>query len=410
MDLHKIEEKILAVSPYVKEIFVCIHDGALFALIHPDLEALKDANIINIKEEIRWYAVELYNMKAKEEEKVRGFMVSKDELPKLESGLFDITAINRIVNEQGMTKQEFIEPNNEIYKALKSYISNFSKAEVTPDSHLELDLGLDSLDYVELFVFIQNSFGVYIDEKIFSSNMKMSDLFLYVKEHLVHFDTVDVKWRDILNETDAEELIYSPFIMYTYKTLLLPLFKLYFSFEIKGKENIPSSQCIFAPSHQSMLDGFLLEASLPYPVLKKTFFLAFEQVFGTSLMRPVARHGQSILIDANNNLKLSMQKTAQPLKEGNNVVIFPEGARTRDRKLLEFRPFFAMLSQEYDVPVVPVVIDGSFEALQSGKIFPRPKKIRLTFLKPVYPKNMGTHEIAKRTKEAIQEEMNKNPL
>jgi long-chain acyl-CoA synthetase len=154
-----------------------------------------------------------------------------------------------------------------------------------------------------------------------------------------------------------------------------------------------------------MLDGFLVEATLPYSILKNTFFLAYKQVFGTKLLHPIATHGQTILIDANINLKETMQHTSLPLKKSKNLVIFPEGARTRDRILLEFRPFFAMLSKIHNVPIVPAIIDGSFEALPSGKVLPRPKKVKLTYLKPIYPKDMSYDELTKLVKNTIEEAM-----
>lgn len=408
----KIEKNILQISSFVKEIYVCIHNNKLFAFVHPDFEALKNSNIINIQEEIRWYAIELYNMDVLKDEKVRGFMILKDELPKTKSGEFDFRAIEDLLNKgAGNKTQDYAdEPEDELYRALKLYISTFTKIDISPLSHLELDLGLDSLNYVELFAFIEESFGVYMDEAIFSNIMRLDDLYEYIKEHQKKFLPTHIKWKDILNEKRDEKLKYSPYIMYAYKTILFPFFKLYFRLEVKGKNNIPSTPCIFAPSHQSMLDGFLLEASLPYSILKRTFFLAFELVFGTSLMRPVADNGQSILIDANNHLKRSMQRTAQPLKEENNVVIFPEGARTRDGNMLEFRPFFAMLAKEYNIPIIPVVIDGSFEALESGKIFPKPKKIKLTFLEPIHPDGLEINEISKLTKKAIEEGMTIKPV
>ncbi|MCW8953496.1 MAG: 1-acyl-sn-glycerol-3-phosphate acyltransferase [Sulfurimonas sp.] len=411
MDLKKIENKILSLSPFVKEIVVVIYDNHPFAVMHPDFKALKSAKIINIQEELRWYAVELYNMKVDEDEKVRGYLISKEELPKTDSGEIDLSAINELIkNKKVYTKEESHEPDDELYEAIKEHLKNYTDSHVSISSHLELDLGLDSLDYVELFTFLEESFDVHVDEVIFSNIMKLEDLYEYVKKHHKKFEPTQVEWKDILNKNANHQLIYSPYIMYAYKTLLLPLFKLYFRLEIRAKENIPATTCIFAPSHQSMLDGFILEASLPYKILKRTFFLAFKQVFGTWLLEPVSRNGQSILIDANINLKNSMQLVAQPLKEGSNVVVFPEGARTRDRELLEFRPFFAMLSKEYNVPVVPVVIDGGFEALRTGTIIPKPKKIKLTFLEPIYPDDLSIDEIMHLTREAIANEMKRNPV
>lgn len=397
MDFQKIEDSVLSYTRFIKEIKVTGCEGQLFAFIYPDFDALKEAKIINIEEELRWYAIELYNMESEEAQKIKGYKISTAPL--------GITASNLSKNIE-----KAAEPDDKIYAVLKSYISTLTKGEILPSSHLELDLGLDSLDYVELFVFIEESFGVTIDEAIFSNCMKMQELSLFVKENAKYTKSSAVVWEEILSQKLDEKLVYSPIVMSLYKTVLYPLFRFYFRLEVTGCKNIPSYPCIIAPSHQSMLDGFLIESVLPYKILKKSFFLAYKQVFGTTLLAPISKHGQTILIDANDNLKHTMQYCALPLREGNNLVIFPEGARTRDRKLLEFRPFFAMLSKTFNIPVVPVVIDGSFEALQAGKIVPRPKKIRVTFLKPIAPDGLSVDEITQMTKEAIGSELKRNPI
>ena len=408
MNLHDIQERILLLCPFVKEVVITNQNGHPFALIYPNFQTLKSSFIINIESEIRWYGVELYNMEVHESEKIKGYLISKYPLPKTSSGEFDTAAIQEIVSNKDAKNSKDIpndEPSDNLYQTIKLQLSTLSGETITPESHLELDLGLDSLDYVELFVLIEHSYGVKIDEKIFSSIMTMQELYEYIKKHKEYITPTKVEWEDILNEEHDEKLIFSPFIMFTYKTILLPFFKLFFKLEVKGLENIPNSSCIIAPTHQSMLDGFLIEATLPYPILKNTFFLAFKQVFGTKLLHPIATYGQSILIDANINLKETMQHASLPLKKKKNLVIFPEGARTRDRKLLEFRPFFAMLSKTHNVPIVPIIIDGSFEALPSGKIFPRPRKIKITYLKPIHPGNMSYHELTELVKRTIEDEL-----
>lgn len=386
MDLHTIEDKVLAASPFIKAVSASIQNGSPYVVITPDFEALKEKHIVNIESQLRWYGVELYNMEAKEDEKIRGYKI--------------------LSHERASIPQE--EPDDELYRNLKSFISTITHKSITPSSHLEIDLGLDSLNYVELFTYVEESFGVYMDEAIFSSLMILQDFYTYVKEHQSSFKPTKMDWMHMLSEPIDEQLIYSPFVIFAYKTVLLPFFKLYFRLEVRGVENIPKSSCIIAPTHQSMLDGFLIESTLPYGIVKNTFFLAFEAVFGTKLLRPISNHGQTLLIDADNHLKRSMQRSALPLKEKKNLVVFPEGARTRDRKLLEFRPFFAMLSQTYKVPVVPAIIDGSYEALQAGKLFPRPRKIKITYLKPIYPENLGYEEITRLTREAIENEIKRS--
>jgi len=386
IDLENIKDRILFHSEYVKSVDMVMRDGYPHAIIYPNFKTLQEKNIINIESEIRWYGVELYNMEVEQNHKIRSYEIVSDELEAMD------------------------EPKDEVYATLKNYISKVTKETIHPSSHLELDLGFDSLDYVELFIFIQQSFGVEIDEVTFAKMMRVDALYNYIDEHKKVLKSLEVDWDEVLKEDIDEKLIYSPFIMFFYKTVLFPFFKLYLGMELKGVQNIPKSPCIIAPNHQSMLDGFLIESTLPYKILKRSFFLAYKQVFGTDLLKPIATYGQSILIDANEDLKHTMQYCALPLKEGNNLVIFPEGARTRDRELLEFRPFFAMLSKTFNLPIVPVVIDGSFEALESGKILPRPKKVKVTYLKPIQPENLSYEELSQKVKTAIAQEMIKHPI
>ena len=406
-----IENRILSLCKYVKEILVVQYNNEPFAFIYPDFEELKKAKIINIENEIRWYGIELYNMEVDDSKRLNKYKFFSYSLPKTSLGKFDKELLIQLIDADEYKDIDAIfEPSDELYKKLKSILCGLTTKEVTPSSHVELDLGLDSLDYVELFILIEQSFGVKIDEAIFSKMMVVETLYEYIKEHQRHTKESKMKWDEILNEPIKKKLIYSPIIMSMYKIVLLPFFKLYFRLEVINAKNTPLTSCVIAPSHQSMLDGFLVLATLPFSVLVKSFFIAYKQVFGTGILKPMAIHGQNILIDADKHLKETLQYSALPLKEEKNLVIFPEGARSRDRKLLEFRPFFAILSKTFNVPVVPVVVDGGFEALRSGKSVPRPKKIRVTYLEPIYPKGLSYSEITTLTRDAIDEEMKKNPL
>ncbi|MCD6433493.1 MAG: glycerol acyltransferase, partial [Sulfurimonas sp.] len=140
MDLQKIEDRILFHSPYVKKVKVIMRDNYPFATIYPNFEALKEANIINIESEIRWYGIELYNMEVDDSKKIRGYEI-----------IAEITVV-------------LDEPDDEVYRVLKLYVSTLTQEKISLYSHIELDLGLDSLDYVELFIFVEKSFGVEIDE------------------------------------------------------------------------------------------------------------------------------------------------------------------------------------------------------------------------------------------------------
>jgi len=378
----------MQIANFVKEIAVKQIDGTHIAYVYPDFEALKKEKIVNIEEQIKWYAVEIYNMDPLKGIRLDGYRILKEPLSAAD-GAFKKS--NECADE----------PDSELYRQIKAHLQEMTTEAVCPDSHLELDLGLDSLDYVMLFAFVEKSFGVHLDEALFAERMVMRDLCDYVAQKHLKAEIQEVKWSDIISEPINYRLPYAPFVMLLYKVTLLPLFKLYFRFSVEGRENIPDVPCIIAPSHESMLDGFIVEASLPYGILKKTFFLAFEVVFGRSFLGMLSSVSQMLMIDINHNLKTAMQRTAEPLKKGANVVIFPEGARSRDGKLLPFKKFYAILSRELNVPVVPVMIDGTFEAMRAGRIFPRPAKVRLKYLPAVYPDGLTYEEINARVKTAI---------
>jgi long-chain acyl-CoA synthetase len=411
INILKIERTILKISNVVKEVAVFMHNKQLFALIYPNFQKAKERKIIRLENEIRWYAVELYNIKAPKDQKIKGYQIVQTPLPKNDKGEVKRSELEKFMKEQALQSKNLEnEPKDEVYQSIKTFLSTLTIEPITSSSHLELDLHLDSLNYIKLFTFIEKSFGVYIDEVLFSQMLILGELCHYVDEKKQKITVTDINWKTILNEQISFDLNYSTLPIMIYKTLFLPLYKVYFSLKVSGSENFPKQPCIIAPSHQSMLDGFILAAALPYNVLRKTFFLAFQVVFDTRIMRLIMQSSQTIMIHVNKDLKVSMQKSTVPLRNGQNLVIFPEGARSRDRELLEFKKFFAILSIELDIPVVPVVLDGTFEAMPAGKLFPRPAPVIIKYLDPIYPKGLSYDELVAKVKEAIHEEMIKHPL
>ena len=404
-----IETKVMELSLLVKEIAVVEEAGELCAYITPDFEEAARAGVVNLREEIRWYAVELYNMHAEASRKIRCYHVVAKALPRDEGGSIDMAALKQWQSKEMQSYEDDID--DALYLTLKAYVEGLTDEPVYPSSHFEFDLGLDSLDHVELFAYVEEGFGVKIHDRSFAAMMTPRELWHYVMAHRSKMEPHPVSWPKLLRHKEGVHLHEMPWVLTLYRWLALPLFRLYFRLAISGGEKLPDVPCIIAPSHQSMLDGFIISAALPQRVLRNTFTLAFEKVFGRGLMTPVARFGQLVLIDVNNDLKDAIESSAVPLMEGKSLVIFPEGARSRDRQLLEFRPFFAMLSKEFNVPIVPVVLDGTFEALRAGMLFPRPAKVVVKYLDPVYPKEDESAEVlAARVKRAIKEEMEAHPL
>jgi len=82
VNIPKIEQTILKISNVVKEVAVFIHNDHLFALIYLNFQEAKNRKIIRLENEIRWYAVELYNMEVKNDQKIKGYQIIQTPLPK----------------------------------------------------------------------------------------------------------------------------------------------------------------------------------------------------------------------------------------------------------------------------------------------------------------------------------------
>ena len=140
--------------------------------------------------------------------------------------------------------------------------------------------------------------------------------------------------------------------------------------------------------------------------MKHTYIYAKEKHWRRSWQKFLARKNNIILMDINKDLKLSIQKMAEVLKRGKNLIIFPEGTRSKDGKLGELKKTFAILSQELNVPVVPVSIRGGHKIMPVGAKFPKLfRKVSVKFNKPVYPKNLSTDNIVEKVQEILLKQL-----
>jgi long-chain acyl-CoA synthetase len=73
------------------------------------------------------------------------------------------------------------------------------------------------------------------------------------------------------------------------------------------------------------------------------------------------------------------------LRRGKILLAFPEGSRSRDGGIKEFKKGVGIIAKELNIPIVPVAISGTYEMLPSGKLFPKPSHVRVSFGKPIYP-------------------------
>ena len=135
------------------------------------------------------------------------------------------------------------------------------------------------------------------------------------------------------------------------------------------------------PNHASFLDTLLAFAYIPCnfrDVIK-------EEVFSIPLLGLVLRRSGQIPMDRNNPWKAlkSLRQAADLLKQGVSVLVFPEGTRTPNGEIQEFKTALFILPIRSRIPVVPVLIEGTFQALKRGSILVNPVPLKLTFFDPI---------------------------
>ncbi|MGL4864926.1 MAG: AMP-binding protein [Cetobacterium sp.] len=418
-----VEAEIMKETDLIEEVAVAEYQKHLIAIVYPNFKVLEERGIANAKEAIKWEVVDKYNMTAPAYRKILDIVIVKEELPKTKLGklrrfmLKDlITGVTAKVTdsetesvkskpaEKKVSTSEEI--NTEEFKQISKFINTLhDDAHIIPESHLEIDLGLDSLDIVEIITYIQNTFGVNIAEEEFARIKTVEALCEYVREKGGNFEESEVNWKKIFEEPVELNMPTSKVVL-PITNLLKPLFTYYIKLKKNTEKLEKKSPVIYVGNHQSMLDAFAFGQALPKDVLKNTYFLAINIHFEGKIKKYLAQNGNVILVDMNKNLKETLKIAAKVLKDGKNLVIFPEGARTRDGEIQEFKKTFAILSKELEIPVVPFVLKGAYELMPYGQNKPSSGEMSVTILNEISPKDKTIEEILKLTKQEIVKSLN----
>lgn len=158
------------------------------------------------------------------------------------------------------------------------------------------------------------------------------------------------------------------------------IFLLAFRFRCFGRENFPDDGgALICANHQSFLDPILVGAAsdrrLNYIARKTLFrFKAFSRLISFWDAIPINQEGSGL-----GGIKESLKR----LRRGEMVLIFPEGARTLDGEVDEFKPGFCSLARRGRVPIVPIGFDGAFNAWPRWRPAPWPAPVCMCIGEPL---------------------------
>lgn len=402
-------EDVYGNHPYIEEIGVVQDNGRLAAVVVPDIRAVRESGV-SIDDALR-RAFEEQKSRLPSYKHVSEYVVSREKLERTRLGKLRRQELGeryrRLKAGEGVRKREPApvsrEDMTEQDRALLSdpvvgqvwdiLAARFPDRRLAPDASPELDLGVDSLTWLEITLEIRDRTGVVLDEAAVGRVEQVRDLLREVADRVGGGPVegpdpfaepervLGPRQKNWLRPRNGVMRVLARSIYMVNYALLHALFRE----RSRGREHLPrTGNCVLSPNHASYMDAFALAAALPYRFLRQTAWAGgVEVAFANPLNRFVSRLAGAVPIEHGLHTASDMALAAAVLKRGHNLVWFPEGRRAPPGELLPFQPGVGMLIKELHVPVVPVFIRGTDRAMPIGRIIPRPTRIEVVFGEPL---------------------------
>jgi long-chain acyl-CoA synthetase len=412
-------------SPLIKEIAVMGLEGKpgaggdrLHAVLIPNFEVLRQRKIVNAKEAIR-FDIEGLAPQIASTKRIGSYEIWQDDLPRTTTRKIKRFEVEKRVKanlgrraegdsdlpaEKPLSADEtswLDQPDVQRAVAIVREAARATPPSLRPTLSLELDLGLDSMQRVELLSHLEEEFGGDIEESQLAEIYTLRDLVDAVLHSAASgvgapgTKAIFAGWKAILAEdpTDPDILALGepqPFIETLWSLVSraalivsLDLFRL----RVAGLENLPATgPFIISSNHQSYIDPVVMAGVLPEDILRDSFAVGTSEIFGQGIMRRLARWLRVVVLDPDANLVPAMRAGAFGLRHGRVLLLYPEGERSIDGAPKTFKKGAAILSIHLQVPIVPVAIDGFYDVWPRGKgFFQKISPLRMRFGKPIFP-------------------------
>ncbi|HEX5080329.1 MAG TPA: AMP-binding protein [Geminicoccaceae bacterium] len=415
-------ESVYGKSELIQELAVLDHDGRLVALIVPQVEPEGAGGRLRqrFRDEIERLGQDLPSY-----ERITDFALTAQTLPRTQIGklrrhlLPDLYARAKstpgAVEEATLTEEDqaLLErtPADQVWAWLQR---RFKGTRLTLDTSPELDLGLDSFEWMSLAMELQERFGFRLTEEDLARISTLRALLQEVQQAADSGQTqaladgeLGVEQERWLQPRGAVlRALAWLFFMLNY-AVMRGLFRV----RAEGLEHLPEQgPYLITPNHTSYLDPFAVAAVLSWKQLQQVYWAGWSGLlFRGPVTRTFSRITQVVPVDPERGLTSTLLFARAILNRGNVLTWFPEGERSRDGQLERFLPGAGMLIQKTRVPAVPVLIVGSYEAWPPTRSLPRPHPIRLRFGEPLMLADSepdsddmdGSERIAERLRDAV---------
>jgi len=409
-------------SPFIKEIAVMGLEGSpgeggdrLHAVIVPNFDALRQRKVVNSREVIR-FDIEGLSPQIASTKRIGSYEIWNEDLPRTTTRKikrFEIekrvkanlgkkrTADSELPAEKPLSEDEAAWLDRpEVQRGLTILRESARTAppNLRPTHNLELDLGLDSMQRVEVLSRLEEEFGGNVEESQLAQIYTVRELLDVVLDSAAaggsSARTTFAGWKAILAEepTDPEVLaLRGPHpafgFWYSLSRVIHMISRDLFRLRVSGLERLPlKGPYILSSNHQSYIDPVVLSGILPKEILEKSFAVGTSDIFGKGFMRKLARWLRVVVLDPDANLIPAMRAGAFGLREGCVLILYPEGERSIDGTPRIFKKGAAILSIHMQVPIVPIAIDGFYESWPRGKnFFQKVAPLKMTIGDPIFP-------------------------
>lgn len=424
-------------SPYVREICVMglAEPGApaaerLHAVVVPNLDLLRERKMVNAGDILR-FEMEGLAVDLPPHKRVLGYDVWFDPLPRTTTGKIrrhEVAArLEEARRRRSAPEGAVLAPADRAWmddphvaRALALIRARArGAARVHPDANLELDLGLDSMERVELLTELEQRCAVRVPQETAHRLFTVRQLVEAVrpgrnadrvdawepapaarKPDLVSAaSNADASWSALLGDLppDTDPALGSLLKPRPIATTLLFLASRLLRLALPGRLRVSGLDAlpergpyIISPNHQSYLDPFYVCSVLPRRAFRQLFFVGAVEYFETPFMQRLARVVNCVPVDPDSNLVPAMKASAFGLSRGKVLVLFPEGERSIDGTVKRFKKGAAILSRHLGAPIVPVALKGVFEIWPRNRRFnwrawlPGANTVRIEFGTPLH--------------------------
>lgn len=410
-------------SPYIKELAVIGIEGKsgeggdrLHAVIVPNFDVLRQRQIVNAKEVIR-FDVESLSQQIASTKRIGSFEIWQEDLPRTTTRKIKRFEVEKRVKTHAARKPEndadlpmdrpltaeeidwLKQPDVEKALAIMRQTAHNAPANLRPKHNLELDLGLDSMQRIELLSQIEQQLGGDVQESQLAQLYTVRDLIDAVLQSVAAGvkGSTSTKafsgWKTIFTEeSDAADVValapqpVSGIFWYLVSRLIQVIALDRFDLWVSGIENLPKSGAyILSSNHQSYLDAPILASVLPPLRFDDVFAVGTSEIFGEGFMRRLARSLRVVVVDPDANLIPAMRAGAYGLRQGRPLILYPEGERSIDGTPKRFKKGAAILSIHLQVPIVPIAIDGFYEAWPRNRSFQGFTPLQIKIGHPIFP-------------------------